>query len=354
MPAHDDDFFIDFSGGEGLASWPGMPRAVHDRYDKGLVDLAAVLDALLGEGVSRDDKGGEEWWPCPYHPDVNPSLGIVPSSPHKFKCLGCGAHGDAIDIIKHVNRCTFEQARDWLRANHFLAPSASRPASPPRTAEGAPPRPGRCRTIVSHATAVRIATEGFARLKDGSDLARWGGDYLRRRGLADRTTRAAWVGIGVRNKSVELYIPWAENDGRRLVGLKKRLMGPTPAGTRYAWVYRDNPTVYPDPAAIKPGKPLIVVEGEFDCLLIQQEIGDLATTITLGSASGRPGPAVLEAAALASRVFVATDNDPAGDEAATAWPAATRIVPPAGTDWTDVYLSGHDLRAFWTSAIGGR
>ena len=36
---------------------------------------------------------------------------------------------------------------------------------------------------------------------------------------------------------------------------------------KYAEAYSDRPLIYPDPAVIRPGRPLIVSEGEFDCLL---------------------------------------------------------------------------------------
>jgi hypothetical protein len=32
-------------------------------------------------------------------------------------------------------------------------------------------------------------------------------------------------------------------------------------GAKYVEAYRDRPGIYPDPAAIKPGKPLVVCEG---------------------------------------------------------------------------------------------
>ena len=132
-------------------------------------------------------------------------------------------------------------------------------------------------------------------------------------------------------------------------------------GAKYVEAYRDRPDVYPDPAIIKPGKPLVIVEGEFDALLLGQALGDVAAVLTLGSASSRPEAATLGKMLAATRWYIATDADGAGDTAASGWPArAVRVRPPVGKDWTEanqygVELGhpGVDLRRWWTDRIRG-
>ena len=63
------------------------------------------------------------------------------------------------------------------------------------------------------------------------------------------------------------------------------------------------------------------MEGEFDALLLGQELGDLAAVVTLGSASSRPDLATRAEMLAACPWFIATDADEAGDEAAADWPA---------------------------------
>ena len=53
------------------------------------------------------------------------------------------------------------------------------------------------------------------------------------------------------------------------------------------------------------GKPLIVVEGAFDCLLLQQILGDMATVITFGSVTRRREPWRLNEMLLAPAWYVA-------------------------------------------------
>jgi hypothetical protein len=157
-----------------------------------------------------------------------------------------------------------------------------------------------------------------------------------------------------------VVIPWL--DGDRLVLLKIRRLGSF-KGPRYVEAYRDRPAIYPTPEAVKPGRPLVVCEGELDALLLGQALGDLAAAVTLGGASSRPeGPTYL--AMLPAPVwYLAHDADPAGDRAASGWPArAVRVRPPcfimpeAGCntkDWSDLHANGVDLARWWRDRLGG-
>ena len=59
---------------------------------------------------------------------------------------------------------------------------------------------------------------------------------------------------------------------------------------KYVEAFRDGPRVYPSLAIVRPGAPLILVEGELDALLLGQELGERAAVVTLGSASAASGP----------------------------------------------------------------
>jgi hypothetical protein len=59
---------------------------------------------------------------------------------------------------------------------------------------------------------------------------------------------------------------------------------------------------------------------------------------------------------MTSRLFIATDADDAGDEAASRWPAhARRIRPPDDAkDWTEVHQDGPNrLRYLWPGYLCG-
>jgi hypothetical protein len=104
-----------------------------------------------------------------------------------------------------------------------------------------------------------------------------------------------------------------------------------------------------------PGKPLVIVEGEFDALLLGQALTDLAAVVTLGSASTRPEGSSYLTMSAAPTWYVARDADDAGDKAAAGWPArAIRVRPPAPCkDWTEAAQSGVKLTRWWWDRLNG-
>jgi hypothetical protein len=186
--------------------------------------------------------------------------------------------------------------------------------------------------------------------------------YLKGRGLTEATIRAARLGWtpgvmlptsdGARTwRASGLFIPWLDGDRLCLVKIRQ------PEGSRpkYAEAFRDRPALFPGPEALRPGMPLIVTEGEFDALLLGQELAGLASVATLGSASSRPEGSTYLALLRCPRWYVAHDADEAGDRAAAEWPArAARVRPPAPDgDWTEAHQSGVNLRRWWTDRLGG-
>jgi len=54
-------------------------------------DVAARLTELRGSGNSLSGR-------CPFHDDHNPSFVVWPDI-QKWRCYGCGLHGDVIDLL---------------------------------------------------------------------------------------------------------------------------------------------------------------------------------------------------------------------------------------------------------------
>jgi DNA polymerase-1 len=188
-----------------------------------------------------------------------------------------------------------------------------------------------------------------------------------RRCLSLETVRIARLGWTPRADGVPwqppgIVIPWW--NGPRLALAKVRTPDAWrerfPEGRRppkYVEVFRDPAAllIYPGPGAVRPGCPLILVEGEFDALVLGEALGDLAAVVTLGSASAEPTPAILGRFLPAARWFIATDGDDAGGKAADGWPARARRVrtPVPFKDWTEAKAAGVDLARWWRDILAG-
>jgi hypothetical protein len=238
-------------------------------------------------------------------------------------------------------------------------PPTSRPRPAARPPADAPTEP----EGMTETDALALEADAERRLwtPEGVDTLA----YLAGRGLTPETIRAARLGwtprVQARTKDGRPYtargvvIPWFDGDRLTLVKIRQ------PEGVRpkYREVFRNRdrpPGIYPGRRVIRPGCPLLITEGEFDALLLGQELADLAAVVTLGSASARPEPATLGPMLAAFPWYVATDNDPAGDKATAGWPSRARRVRPPGSfkDWTEVRQGRVNLRRWWGDILAGR
>ena len=299
-----------------------------------------------------------------------PRLLAIALERRTWKCWPCNLGGDAAELVKLKNGVAFPEAvRIVAELSGIVTPSrrsanpTPRPATAPpasKPAKAASPPPERPSVLTLADGALALLTEAATRLwtLEGTETLA----YLHGRGLRDETIRAARLGWtpGVMIPTREgdrcyqargVVIPWFDGDRLALVKIRQ----PEGREPKYAEAFRDRPRVYPDPAVIEPGRPLVVVEGEFDALLLGQELRDLAAVVTLGSASSRPDLAARSEMQAAAPWYIATDADEAGDKAADGWPAvARRVRPPVlFKDWTEAAQPGVNLRCWWLHRLGG-
>jgi len=272
--------------------------------------------------------------------------------------------GDAVDLVMKLNALAFPEAAKiaadlsgivTLPGNSPRStptpfrgparPAAKRASPPPEKPSGLPL--AEASTLVTEATACLWGPRGETALA-----------YLHGRGLTDETSKTAGLGFtpGVSIPTAAgdrcywfcgITIPW--RDGERLTKVKIRRIDD--GKPKYSEAYADRPRIYPDPAVIRVGEPLVITEGEFDCLLLAQQLPE-ASVVTLGSASARTDPDVLSRMLSAPTWFVALHADQAGDRAAAKFPAwATRVRPPVEPplkDWGDLHAQGWNcIRYHW-------
>src|SRR5262249_28373405 len=150
-------------------------------------------------------------------------------------------------------------------------PARLRP--PAATATKAPERPPEQPSGLPLAYALSLVADASERIwtPEGTGAL----ESLRGRGLTNPTIRAARLGrvrsvmIPKRDgvgffKASGITIPWWDRDRLALVKIRQP-GGRTP---KYAEAFRDCPRIYPGLQTIRPGAPLIIVEGEFDALLL--------------------------------------------------------------------------------------
>jgi hypothetical protein len=335
----------------------GIRDRIDWRADRDRIDLAAVVRELLGPPPGRGGRG--LWWHCPLggHEDKNPSF-LVDSSKGRWRCFGCGESGDSANLVMRIEGLSFPEAIDRLTGRS--TPSGT---TRPRPSPKAPPepKPPAGPSGMPLAAAMALVVESEARLwsPEGKDALAY---LTRSRALHGATIRAArlgWTpGIGIPRKEGGTYkvrgivSPWFDGDRLALVKIRQ------PEGDRqkYAEAFRDRASLYPGRQVIRPAYPLVIVEGEFDALLLGQELDDLAAVATLGgTGSTKPEPIILGSMLTAFPWFVATDADDSGDKAAARWEStrARRVRPPEPSkDWTDARRSGVNLRRWWADYLG--
>jgi DNA primase len=103
------------------------------------------------------------------------------------------------------------------------------------------------------------------------------------------------------------------------------------------------------------GRLLLLTEGEFDCVLGKQELGDLVDVATLGGAARGIDARWLPYLLPYKRILAAYDQDEAGQKGSTKLSQASRRIVRInfadGGDLTDFYLAGGDLRGLLAGEV---
>jgi DNA primase len=341
-----------------------------DRLDlpviKDRTDLATVATDLFGQPAKR--QGRRLLWLCPFHDDHHPSLDVDLKF-QSWRCWSCGAKGDAIELAMRIKGMTFPEAVRFL-ADRFGVGIASvgnahhaqtlRPLPSPTAAT----KPARAAATPSERSSGLPLEEAWSLVTDAAPRlwkpeGRKALDYLRGRCLTDEAIHAARIGwapraAGAPWKPPGVVIPWFDGDRLALVKIRppdewRKRFPVDRRPPKYVEAFRDRPSLYPGPEAIRQSRAVVITEGELDQLLLAQELRDLVAVVTLGSAAMRPGTFILTRLLAAPVWFIALDADEAGDRGASEWPArARRVRPPGGCkDWTEAVQGGVNLTLWW-------
>ena len=323
------------------AMWVGI------RFLPCRVGAMADLLALLSRDTQLKrvaNTGGGEWsGPCPFCGGTD-RFRVWPNAPRpRYWCRVCGRHGDAIQYLRDRYGLSFREACERVGAR---PPEAGSLTSALRLSPGPPSGAWQdtARALLSECVGVLNGPRGQA--------AR---EYLHSRGLDDKTIWRARLGLNLEERWVGktrldrgILIPWfLEGD---IWAINVRRWDGVPLGDpKYRALAGSVKALYG--AAHLQGVHLaFVCEGEFDALLLQQEIeGKVAAgAVAVGGTAGLHDAAVLYLLGC-TRILVCGDNDRAGEAFAARWRSlSTRVrvvrVPAGYHDLTDFYQRGGRLR----------
>lgn len=340
-----------------------------------MVDLRSVdLLGLIGADVPlrrmAATHGGEYAGPCPFcgggeKRDAD-RFRVWPAQ-GRFWCRRCGRCGDAIDYVRQHDGLGFGEAlarlglargervarRPALRTAALRAPvRAPAPLEPPSEAwqARAIALAAECADrLWSHAGArPRAWLRDVRGLSEGTILAA-GLGYL----AADRREPPAAWGLAEAHAPVWLprgiTIPWAAEGHLWRVNIRR------PAGRpKYIGPAGGSNALY-GAGGLAPGRPAVLVEGEFDALIVRQAAAGLVHSVATGSTAGARRQRWLARLALCEPVLVAFDGDAAGEDAARYWlralPNARRWRPYYGKDANGMACLGGSVRSWVLAAL---
>ncbi len=346
------------------------------RYDTETLNSRHSLVDVVGRDVAlrkvASTDGGEYAGPCPKCGGTD-RFHVTRAWAFCRQCwpFGNGERHDAIAYLRWRDGLTFAEACEALGGD--VAPGLSVPTRRQRSWVKVTQPPGdawqaRAREFVAYAQGQLW--------RDAEALA-----YLRDRGLSDDTIRAAHLGYnpgeikpgddparwGLEGRRVYIakgwVIPYESGGVIRYVKVRRRdddLQCKDPrtgkAPSKYLPIRGSHPPLY-GLDGLRGHTDALVCEGEYDCLLLRQHVGDLCGVAALGSATASLDTDTVAVLCGVRRVFVALDSDDpgqAGAENLAGTSARMRVIPPPGGahDVTDAWKAGHDLAAWAVANIG--
>ncbi|CAN7599780.1 CHC2 zinc finger domain-containing protein [Polaromonas sp. LjRoot131] len=186
------------------------------RYDVG--DLLAKIpleDVVQRLGMATERRGAITQALCPFHQDTRPSLNLYSAdgaNTAHYHCFACGAHGNAVDLVKKVLGLEFLPAVQWL-GQQFGIKAPSRQSK------------RRAANAATSETALKFALRVYDEQHDDSRFKAWCAEReFDRNFLYEEGLRCITRGVLVDTLQYKSVGERAElTDGLQTLGLIKRL-----------------------------------------------------------------------------------------------------------------------------------
>ena len=316
-----------------------------------MVTLLELITEDLGQ--PQKVKGDSSWWLCPFHDDHDPSLQVSEfRGRYYYKCWSCGQEGKAWEWLEQYRHMGRRDIHVMLYGQGQDSPSQ------PAAAPSRPQRKPSVWTDPPDKTWQDVALD--ACLEAAADLHSpqyaWVLSYLtKQRGLTPETIQKARLGYNPDWKTLPvgalppgIVIPcWTDHDLWYVkVRLTKEQRDKT--GQKYMALKGSQTASLYNAESLKTAAVGVVCEGEFDAMLLQQEVPDVAV-VTMGSATAGLSDHWRSYFAGLDRLLVMLDEDQAGQAGLAKWQTAVNwcqvLRPPdlPGKDVTDWHGQGLDL-----------
>lgn len=92
-----------------------MPVPVDPVEQTKQIKAASDVVAVVGTYLALKPAGPTFKALCPFHNDSRPSMDVDPRR-QRYRCWSCGAHGDVISFVQHMEKVGFKEARAILAA----------------------------------------------------------------------------------------------------------------------------------------------------------------------------------------------------------------------------------------------
>ena len=311
--------------------------------------------------------GGEYAGACPFC-GGNDRFRVWPEEDGgRYWCRNCGKAGDSIQWLRERRGLSFVEACQYL--GQEPSPRAPRPARPAWE-----PREAKAPADLWQEKAKSFMDKSIQNL--WADTGKDTRAFLNDRGLTDETIQGAGLGWN----PADIYLDreaWGLPEALKEDGTLKKLW--IPAGLVIPLIdegrvvrLRIRRTDGEPRYILIPGsdtRPMtwnlergaaVIVESELDGILLNQEAGDLAGFVAMGTATGRPDRKTHDALTGKELILVALDTDEAGAKASWKfWPdtygeKAKRWPCVNGKDPSEAKQNGLNIRAWILAGLPDR
>lgn len=265
---------------------------------KRAVSLEAVLCHYRVPGLRR--RGDQLQGRCPIHGGTRDDSFRAHLTKNAFQCFTCQAHGNVLDFVAAIEKCSIREAALRLQQWFAIASSPSVPAAREPNRE-----------------LVRKEEGGNAPLRFALTGVEYNHPYLAQRGIDAATARTFGVGLypGPGLMSGRIVIP-IHNQCGQLVAYAGRATDSRPPKYKLPAGFRKGLVLFNLLRAMATGsRTVILVEGYFDCIRVHQAGFPWVVALMGVSLSGAQESALR---GHFDRVVVMLDGDAAGRAASEA------------------------------------